>query len=212
MFDRISLPGSLAGLAVAATLAISAPMAQAATLGTFTHDYGSDPGKVDPGGNDTLTPDSVIVSDQSSSRFSDVFDFSSLSAAAITGFDLVLSFANAGPSLIPGELWSVRVQGSNSSSSLDDMFRTLADILSPQTFSLDGSTLLAGDAFAHSVATKTFSFWFSENTLFADRFALDSASLTVYGTPSAVPLPAGGLLLLGGLGGLAALRRARRTA
>ena len=42
--------------------------------------------------------------------------------------------------------------------------------------------------------------------------ALSHASVYYNGTPSAVPIPAAGILLLGGLGSLAALRRKRKIA
>lgn len=64
------------------------------------------------------------------------------------------------------------------------------------------------NAFAQSVASESFAFWFSEFTPQTDKFKLASAELAVYGTaPTTVPLPAGGLMLLGAVGGLTALRR-----
>jgi len=207
-----TLPKFATAALLAGTTLFAATQASAATLGVIEHDYGSNLGNVDPGGNDTLTPDSVVVSDSSSSRFNDLFDLAAFAGDTITGFALSLDFSNAGPSFIPSELWSIRVQGSNSGSILDDMFRTLNDNQSPQTFSLDGSTLLAGDTFGHSVASGELEFWFSESTLFRDSFALNSATLTVFGEPAAVPLPASLPLLLAGLGGVAALRRGRKQA
>lgn len=187
--------------------------AKAATLATLVHDYGTGPGQVDPGGNDTLLADAVIVSDQSSSRFNDAFDFSGLAYDTIDSFELTLDFASAGPSFTGGfipfplEVWSVRMQGSNSGSILDDAFRPMVSGFSPQSFTIDGGSILAGDVFTHSIASGEFEFWFSEVSLGPDAFRLNSATLTINGTPAAVPLPAGLPLLLAGLGGLAALRR-----
>lgn len=189
--------------------------AQAATLGVLIHDYGTGPGQVDPGGNDTLLSDAVVVSDQSSARFFDAFDLSAFAADTIDSFELTLTFEDAGPdffAIFPLEAWSVRVQGSDAGSVFDDMFRPLFDPQSPQTITLSASTLLAGDAFAHSVASGSFEFWFSEFSLQSDAFRLDQAQLTVIGEPAAVPLPASLPLLIAGLGGVAALRRGRGKA
>jgi hypothetical protein len=209
-------PAVLAPALLAAACALTplaAPMAEAATLGVFTRDYGSAPGRVDPGGNDVLSPGYVTVSDQSTSRFFDSFDFSALSASSIDSLTLTLSFSGAGPSyflFFPTEIWSVRIQGSTPAAATDDHFTTLSDALSPQTVTLSAATDGGGvNAFAQSLASGQLAFWFSESSLFADAFRLTSASLTVEGTPppAPVPLPAGGLLLLGALGGLAARRR-----
>jgi hypothetical protein len=192
----------------------AATMANAATLGVISHDYGSNPGNVDPGGNDTLAADHVTVSDGSSSRFFDSFVLSAFAGDIITEFQLTLDFGSAGPFGFLGstENWSVRVQGSDSGGALDDMFRPLFDIASPQTGGLSSSTLFAGDTFAHSVASGEYEFWFSEFSFRRDDFQLNSATLTVIGEPAAVPLPASFPLLLAGLGGVAALRRNRKAA
>lgn len=198
----------------AATLAITAPaMASAVTLGVLTNDYGTGPGQVDPGGSDIVSANSVQVSDASSGRFFDTFDLSPFAGDTITGLALTLDFEGAGPSLIPTELWSVRIQGSNSGGFVDDVFIPLADALSPQTITINPSTdLLTVDAFSHSVALSAFEFWFSESTpagLFgrADEFTLNSATLEVFGEPAVVALPASATLLLLGLGGLAISRK-----
>lgn len=76
----------LAGAALAtATNAWSAPLA------TYTHTHSRLAGQVDPGGNDVRGFGCVNVSDQSSQRFSDSFDFSGLNHGAITSFDLTLN-------------------------------------------------------------------------------------------------------------------------
>lgn len=209
-----TLKPMLAGLAIAAAMTVPANAATV-LLGSDLHDYGT--GLVDPGGNDALSADYVTVSDQSSSRFNDSFDFSSLVYDTIERFELVLTFANAGPTglfcpFICSEVWQARINGSNDSASSDDYFSTLFSANSPQTITLTfGTDTGSIDAFAHTLATQELSLWFSEFSLGRDSFNLASAELNVYGTVAPVPLPAAGFLLIGALGGLAALRR-RKTA
>lgn len=209
------------GAVLALGVALASPAA-AAPLGSFTHNYGT--GAYDPSGSDALSTGYVTVSDQSSVRFSDSFNFASLQPGnSIDSLALTLTFSAAGPDGISfacgavsfnvSECWQLRAQGANSSTQSDDYFATLFSNLSPQTFTLSAATDTGGvNAFATSLSTGTFAFWFAEQTgnfLHTDKFNLSSAKLEVFGTPAAVPLPAGGLLLLGALGGLAALRRKR---
>ncbi|WP_299817922.1 VPLPA-CTERM sorting domain-containing protein [uncultured Jannaschia sp.] len=209
---------TVSGGAVALVLTMAA--AQAATV-SLERDYGTGAGKVDPGGNDALRTDAVMISDQSDSRFSDVFDLTSLADRTIESFDLTLTFAKAGPEKIfnfATEAWFVRVQGSDRSAGAvsDDFIAMLDDAQSPMTFRIDAQSDANNqdDAFASSVANGAFEFWFTDEGFLPNTFALDSARLdvTVADEISPVPLPATLPLLLAGFGGFAALRRRTRAA
>lgn len=181
----------------------------------------------DPAGSDVQTPDGVIVSDQSAGRFADNFDFFQFDSGGfvITGLQLTLEFVGAGPSCpytlcSLGENWFVRAQGSNSSAQTDDIFSQLVDSSeNTQTFLYTAATDTGGaDVFAHSLATKNFSFWFSEESLGDDQFLLKAALFEILGesfvsepdTPSSVPLPAAGFLLASAVAGLTVLRKRHR--
>lgn len=200
----------IAALAMAATLGLSA--AQAAPVNyTATHLYGTNQaqGRIDPPGSDPVNQFNVEIYDNSTERFSDSFDFSSVNYTSISSITLTLDYRNAGPALIPSELWSVRILGSNNGGSSDDYFGVLVTLLSPTSYVLTAATDILGvNAFANAVSSEKLTFWFSEFSPGVDRFNLRSARIDIVGE---VPLPAGGLLLLGALGGLAALRRRRRV-
>lgn len=191
--------------------------ASAATLGVYTHDYGNGAGQVDPGGDDVLGDGYVVVGDHGGNsaanndpgEFTDTFDLTELSDDTIESYELTLSFSLAGPSIRPNEAWLVQFQGSDGLDTMDDDFALLRSGASPQTitFNVTSDPVTNGDAFENSLVTGLFTFGFGEMTSGFDSFVLNSATLTVNGTPAPVPLPAGGLLLLGGLSGLAAFRR-----
>lgn len=196
-------------LALASSQASAAPI----LLGSIFHDYGSDQGKVDPSGSDTLTAEAVIVSDRSSGRFSDVFDFSGV-AGTVTGLELLLDFDGAndrGCFLFifcgPSEDWAARIQGSSGSRTSDDLFVGLTS--SPQAISLSSANDgLFTDVWAHSMNTRSLGVWFSESSFGSDSFSLRSATLNVFGEAPAIsaatPVPAPGSVGLMGIG-LAAL-------
>jgi hypothetical protein len=182
--------------------------ASASLIGSIFHDYGI--GKYDPSGNDLLTNDSVIVSDQSTGRFSDVFDVSSITAP-ITGLQLVLDFDDAGPSW--GELWAARLQGSNSSSSTDDLFVWLSDTSSPQEINLDStSDTLFADVWSHSIGSGSLGLWFSEFSSGSDSFALNSARLNIFGETASAAVPAPPAIALFAIGALGLGFMSRRRA
>lgn len=201
---------------VAAGVAFGAPAAHALPQVVFhaVHDYGKGDGKVNPGGNDFLYNDSVVVSDQSSSRFSDSFTFGTNPLWDVKSFDLALKFDGAGPSSffgIPKETWRARIQGSNSSAASDDYFAVLFDAQSPQQITISMATDTGSiDAFAHTVSTGMFEFWFSEGTLFKDACKLDSAELKV--NAHVIPLPAAAWMLMAAAGGLVAAKRRAKSA
>ena len=186
----------------------------AAVLGVVTHDYGI--GQYDPSGNDALTADGVTVSDQSTSRFSDVFDFSAF-AGSVTSLELQLVYNGAGPNCpfgvcSLGETWQARLQGSNSSGQNDDLFVNLANSLSPHTIVLTpGTDVGAVNVWSHSMATSALGMWFSENSAGSDVFSLKSATLTVYGDPASVPEPVTVAMLGLGLIGAGVARRRQRA-
>ncbi len=207
------LVAPLVALGLAATLGLSD--AQAAPVNyTATHTYGNGPTDTDPGGTDPLSLNYVTVIDNSAVRFSDSFDFSSVAYTTISSITLTLDYYRAGPGLIPLELWNVRILGSNNASATDDQFGLLADLFAPTSYVLTAATdsFLGRSAFANALSTEALTFWFSEFTDQiggADAFRLRSARIDIVGDLVPVPLPATGLLLIAGLGGLAALRRRR---
>ena len=167
-------------------------------IGTFMHDYGSDPGKIDPGGNDVLSADYVEVSDQSSSRFSDDFDFSGLNYSSIDEFELTLRFRDTDDTFwfVFLEDWQVRP---GDSSNLLDMDRV--DDWSTQTFIIDSSI----DTFDTMVSNQNFDLWFAEEAFGANQFKLDYAELEIHGT--LVPAPAAVWLFVTGILGFAGYRK-----
>jgi len=201
--NRMPAPMKKTTIALAAALALAAGSAQAAPilLGEITHDYGSAAGKLNPGGNDALSTDYVTVSDQSSQRFADVFNFSSLAYSSISSFQLTLNFSNTNGLF---EDWRARAGQSNYLPALVSTGNTVVS----QTFTFGPSV----DTFSSAVLAKTFSLWFAEEGFFAQSFRLYDAKLSVYGEAAAVTrVPEPGTLALLGvslLGGLA-LRRKR---
>lgn len=210
---------TLAALALGLTSSL-APSAEAATLlGTFTHKYGSDAGRIDPAGNDTLNAKSVTVSDASSPRFSDTISFGSLNYASISYVKLSLSYSGATPDFAQScptcfvywrERWTTDFLGLDDSSTGDNL-RTLLDGSPVQVIKLSlAKDIGAVTAFARLLATQALSFRFNEWSHGNDTFRLSSAKLEVYGAP--VPLPASGLMLAGALGGAALIRRRKAQA
>jgi len=187
----------------------------ATPISTIFHDYGTGTGKVDPGGNDPLYADYVKISDNSSERFWDVFDFSTLNFDTITSFDLTLDFSDAGATGIfwgiqfPTEDWRVRPATSTSSATNTLFDLTNSQARMTQTLSFDTGNL---DIFDEIVNNKKFYLWFAEETnnwwTGDDDFNLYSATLDIYGTQTdPVPEPTTLLLLGFGLLGIAGVSR-----
>ena len=182
----------LAVLACASTTVGATPV----LLGSVFHDYGSAAGKIDPAGSDTLFADYVTVSDSSSSRFSDVFNFSSLSFSSVSSYELTLNFTKTNDFL---ESWSARPGASTALPSLT----RVGDTLTTQTITFNPSV----DTFASSVAAESFNLWFAEQGWGAHSFNLYDAKLSVFGEVSSVPEPSTVAMLGLGLAGLAMTRR-----
>lgn len=207
---------TITGMAMAAAIAV-APAANAATFTeTFTHNYGTGAGDVAPihGSGGTMRGDHVRVEDRADStgnRFFDAIDFSSLAWKSINSITLTLGISDARDRVIgiPYEDW--RVFGStNGGTSVADRTQMGNRLGSGDTWSI---TLTGGDVFAQALTAGKMAFWFGEETFIPNSFRLYSASLTIDGiAPAPIPLPATGLLLIGSLGGLAALRRRKKIA
>lgn len=211
---------ALASALALATALLSAPAAEAATIGVFTYDYGStgrDPGTGSGFGADGIGGDYVQVNDgtvgpQAPGRFIDDFSLAGLAGAVIDSITLTITYARVGN----GERWFLDIYGSDPTNFFDNRYTRLAtaqNTLGTVSLTIDAATdaLFGIDAFAHSLAQQTVSFGFEEQTGGNDNFRLYDAVLTVNGT-AAVPIPAPGLLLLAALGGLGLWRRRRGTA
>ena len=191
---------------VAGLLLMVSTTALAVPLGSYSHNYGSASGQFDPGGNDALGNGYVTVSDHSTNRFNDSFDFSGLNYSAIDHFDLTLIYSNTNGAPFNPEIWFARPGGTPDQYTSFRLNSTGNSSVS-QTFTVDSSLV---PEFNQMVAAKNFFFWFAEDTYGADDFKLYSAKLSVDGTP--VPEPGTMMLLGAGFLGLAVYGKRRKSA
>lgn len=201
-------------LAAAAATMLLATSAQAALIGTISHDYGTGPGQVSAPGLgagtcDTLNSNSITVTNGSGcQRFYDLFDFSGFAYDSIDRFELTLGFSDTntrgGLLNLFRDDWRARPASSatNGSGSLPALARS--DSYTEQTLVFDSGL----DVFGDILAGEAFYLWFAQEASGARSFKLFSASLSIFGEPStAVAEPAPLALMLGGLALLAAARR-----
>lgn len=192
----------LAGMML--TLTVSA---WATPIGSYTHNYGI--GQVDPGGNDVLSTGYVTVSDQSTERFNDSFDFSGLNYSSIDHFDLTLTYSNIDThkrydtfwgELYTGEFWHVRPGELNRPS--DFGLNPVGNTPASSTYTINSDF---DSQFNKMLSGKEFKFWLAEETSGKDNFNLYSAKLDIYGTAPAIaantaPVPEPGTMVLFGVG------------
>lgn len=189
-------------------LLLTAASASAATLATYTHNYGNGAGQVDPAGQDALGNGYVTVLDTATTtgykRFADSFDFSAVHASSISQFNLTLTYTGVGAYVFGlGEKWSVRPGGTTSYSAFNLPSGNGSQSAS-QTFTITSST----DTFSAMAASKNFFFWLAEDTIGADSFKLSSATLSITG---AVPEPESYALFVAGLGLIGTMAYRRRN-
>lgn len=200
----------------AAVMSLALPVVgHAATLASFTHDYGDGTtggGSYVPEGTELLRSDKVKITEPST--FRDSFDFTGTPNGNISNFELILDVRNF---TALDEVWELEVFGGPDAFTIDltDLTRQRGGTDSTFVLDIDVSSSL----FTSIVTSKVFSFGFVENTAGTGKFNLHKAVFNIESNdlglgsfapqqqPPAVPLPATGLLLLGGLFGMGALRR-----
>ncbi|WP_139176535.1 hypothetical protein [Jannaschia faecimaris] len=181
--------------------------ANAAVIGTYTHDYGKSSGLIAPSEYGKHKGRHVEVGSAGSGRsdFRDIIDISGIGPnVTVDSIDLMLMFDEAGPDPKKSENWFVEISGAGSGIGTNTV-AMLDEDQAPQTFTLRPGT----DAFEAAVAGLRIDFTFTEPGIGrSDAFRLFSATVRVNGSVvAAVPLPAPGVLLLAALGALAFLRR-----
>ena len=201
---------SLAALALSLALGGAA---QAATA-TFTHDYGTVDGAAPIyGSGGTMAADHVKVLDtydSAGNRFYDELDFTSLTGSTINSLTLTLQFADAPyQPFIIGSWQEWIVFGTTNGGTNPSDRSQIGGRLNSSGLATWEQLLVVGNVFDQAVSAGKMAFWFADEGGLVNTFKLYSASVTVDYTPAAaaVPLPAGGVLLVGALGGIAALRR-----
>lgn len=218
----IQNPLSIAGLALVATMGF-ATVADAAPISfteTYVKNYGENYGAdgVPQYGNlpGLLGADYITVKDTTGvERFFDTISFAGLVYDTIDTITLTLGFADAGSGKLIlgfGEKWlAYAPSGFKPDGSLDDdksTRYTLGTLKGTGEITFN----IAADVFNTAVSAERLGFWFGDKGGLSNDFKLKSATLTVAGNVSPVPLPAAGLLLLGALSGLAVVRRRRDMA
>ena len=190
---------AVTGLALAASMMFGAA-ANAATY-TNTHDL-------------TSSNPTGVVKGQNSIE---TFDFSDIGPGIIHSLLITLTYSLTGDSINSKhnltESWTGMILGGNGSVP-ELAFNLISDGRQPGTdiyVTSDSGFLTSGAAFNAAVADQFLTVLFHDSINpkspkpELDKFKLSQIVLTVDYTP--IPVPASGLLLLGGLGGLAALRR-----
>lgn len=208
------MPKFLKITASALALAFCAASANAAVIGSVTHNYGSNPAhgakaSTGAGSCDTLNNNSITVRDYGSpncNRFLDVFDFSSMNFTNVSSLTLTVNFSQTDDNwFFFGEDWKLRGASSASLNGSGMLNMTNSNGNTAQTFTFNSQSA----AFNAIVANRKFYLGFADQAWNANAFTLKSATLAVNGTAAAAAVPEPTSIALFGLAiaGLALTRR-----